>query len=110
MERVLSEIIRAAVWDRLNMLEELAINATDSTVQSVAHRELPRLIRGWHEVFAIHAPNLRGYCPECSTRRHPCAAPCSVWQAAQQHLVLADSAIPPAPTVTCSPTGIGATI
>ncbi len=110
VERVLGEILRAAVWDRLNTLQELASNATDSAVLSAAHHELPWLIQGWHEVLAIHTPDLRGYCPECSTRWHPCAAPCSVWRAAQQHFVLADSTIPPAPAVSCPPVSTDSTI
>ncbi len=87
MERVLGQILRQAVWDRLDMLDELASNADNGSLRSVARSELPRLTSGWRAVLAAHAPDPRGRCRECSNRWRPRTAPCSVWRAAHEHLV-----------------------
>lgn len=90
MDQVLGEVLRRAVWDRLHTLENMANSADDDSLL-VAYSELPRLVAGWRAVLASHSPNLRGRCPECSSRWRPCAAPCSVWLSAYKQLICADS-------------------
>ncbi|MGH3933827.1 MAG: hypothetical protein ACRDS1_02400 [Pseudonocardiaceae bacterium] len=87
VDRVLGQILRQAVWDRLDMLDELASSADNGSLLSVARSELPRLIYGWRALLATHAPDPRGRCPQCSSRWRPRASPCSVWRAAHEHLV-----------------------
>ena len=81
MDQVLGQILRQAVWDRLDMLDELASNADNGSLLSVARSELPRLTHGWRALLASHAPDSRGRCPECSGNWRDRAASCSVWRA-----------------------------
>jgi hypothetical protein len=92
VDQVLGQILRQAVWDRLDMLDELASNADNGSLLSVARSELPRLAHGWRALLAAHAPDPRGRCPECSGNWRDRAASCSVWRAAHEHLVSADAA------------------
>lgn len=86
MDQVLGQMLRQAVWERLDMLDELASSADNGSLLSVARSELPRLTHGWRALLASHAPDPRGRCPECSSRWRPRAL-CSVWRAAHEHLV-----------------------
>jgi len=95
MDQILGQILRQAVWERLDMLDELASRADAGSLLSVARTELPRLTDGWRALLAAHEPDPRGRCPECSSRWRPRAAPCTVWRAAHAHLVSAES-LPPA--------------
>jgi hypothetical protein len=45
------------VWDRLEMLDELARNADNGSLLSVACGALPRLASGWRGLLAAHAPD-----------------------------------------------------
>jgi hypothetical protein len=92
VDQVLGQMLRQAVWERLDMLDELASSADNGSLLSVARSELPRLTHGWRALLASHAPDTRGRCPECSSRWRPRAALCSVWRAAHEHLVHAESA------------------
>jgi hypothetical protein len=92
VDQVLGQILRQAVWERLDMLDELASNADNGSLLSVARSELPRLTHGWRALLASHAPDHRGRCPECSGNWRDRAASCSVWRAAHEHLVSADPA------------------
>ncbi len=92
MDQVLGQILRQAVWERLDMLDELASSADNGSLLSVARSELPRLTHGWRDLLASHAPDPRGRCPECSGNWRDRAASCSVWRAAHEHLVSADPA------------------
>ncbi|MGH3815843.1 MAG: hypothetical protein ACRDUV_25900 [Pseudonocardiaceae bacterium] len=105
VDRVLGQILRQAVWDRLDMLDELASSADNGSLLSVARSELPRLTNGWRALLATHAPDLRGRCPECSSRWRPHASPCSVWRAAHEHLVSAEAA--PQASLAASPVPAG---
>ncbi|WP_344857632.1 hypothetical protein [Amycolatopsis ultiminotia] len=87
MDQVLGQVLRNAVWERLDMLTELAERADAPSLVSVARSELPRLAEGWRAMLQAHEPDERGDCPTCSTRWHRCKAPCSVWQVAHEHLV-----------------------
>jgi hypothetical protein len=100
VKRVLGQILRQGVWDRLDMLDELASNADNGSLLSMARSELPRLTSGWCAVLAAHAPDPRGRCRECSNRWRPRSAPCLVWQTAQEHLVCAETVLQARPTIS----------
>ena len=87
VDQVLGKILRQAVWDRLDLLDELASSADNRSLLSVARSELPRLAYGWRALLATHAPDPRGRCPQCSSRWRPRTSPCSVWRAAHEHLI-----------------------
>ncbi|MEQ0561363.1 hypothetical protein ABJI51_26840 [Amycolatopsis sp. NEAU-NG30] len=87
MDQVLGQVLRNAVWERLDMLTDLANRADAQSLVSVARSELPRLTEAWRAMLKMHEPDERGDCPTCSTRWHRCKAPCSVWQVAHEHLV-----------------------
>jgi hypothetical protein len=87
VDQVLGQMLRQAVWERLDMLDELASSADNGSLLSVARSELPRLTHGWRALLASHAPDTRGRCPVCSSRWRHRAALCSVWRAAHEHLV-----------------------
>ena len=87
MDQVLGQVLRNAVWERLDMLTDLANRADAQSLVSVARSELPRLTEAWRSMLRAHEPDERGDCPTCSTRWHRCKAPCSVWQVAHEHLV-----------------------
>jgi hypothetical protein len=91
VDQVLGQMLRQAVWERLDMLDELANSADNGSLLSVARSELPRLTHGWRALLASHAPDSRGRCPQCSSRWRPRAALCSVWRAAHEHLISAES-------------------
>lgn len=91
VDQILGQILRQAVWERLDMLDELASRADAESLLSVARTELPRLTDGWRALLAAHEPDARGRCPECSSRWRPRAAPCTVWRAAHEHLVSSDT-------------------
>jgi hypothetical protein len=96
MDEILGQVLRNAVWERLDLLTELANEADAPSLLSVARSELPRLTEGWRELLAAHEPNMRGLCPECSVRWRQQKSPCSVWRAAYEHLVMGALAPTPA--------------
>ncbi|MGH3826221.1 MAG: hypothetical protein ACRDQX_03470 [Pseudonocardiaceae bacterium] len=87
VDRVLGEMLQRAVWDRLDMLEELAGSADNESLLSLARSELPRLTRAWRALLATHEPDRQGRCRTCSSRWRSRSAPCTVWRAAHEHLV-----------------------
>lgn len=87
MDQILGQILRQAVWERLDMLDALANNADGPSLASVARTELPRLTDGWRTLLRAHEPNAKGNCPNCSSRWRAQKAPCTVWQAAHHHLI-----------------------
>lgn len=93
VDQILGQILRQAVWERLDMLDELASRADADSLLSVARTELPRLTDGWRALLAAHEPDSRGRCPECSGRWRR-RGPCSVWRTAHAKLVSADSVAP----------------
>ncbi|MFC0429301.1 hypothetical protein [Kutzneria buriramensis] len=96
MDEILGQVLRNAVWERLDMLSELANRADAPSLLSVARSELPRLTDGWRALLAAHEPDEKGNCPECSTRWRQQKSPCSVWRAAYEHLVAGGLAPRPA--------------
>ncbi|GAA4865003.1 MULTISPECIES: hypothetical protein [Saccharopolyspora] len=87
MDEILGQVLRRAVWERLDLLSELADRADAPSLLSVARSELPRLTEGWRTLLAAHDADDKGNCPECSSRWRPQKAPCSVWRSAYEHLV-----------------------
>lgn len=106
MDQVLGQILRQAVWERLDMLDELASGADNGALLSVARNELPRLAHGWRALLASHVPDPRGRCPECSSYWRSRATLCSVWRAAHAHLIPADAV----PSTASTTTGSGVTV
>lgn len=96
MDQILGQILRQAVWERLDLLDELATRADAESLLSVARTELPRLTDGWRALLATHEPDAKGRCPECSSRWRPRAAPCAVWRAAHDSLLSANLVAEPA--------------
>ncbi len=107
VDRVPGQILRKAMWDRLDMLDELASNADNGSLLSVARSELPRLTSGWRALLAAHAPDPQGRCPECSQYWRPRMAPCSVWRAAHEYLVSAEAVSQGCPARSPLPVGAG---
>ncbi len=115
MDQVLGQILRQAVWERLDLLDELATHADAESLVSVARTEVPRLTDGWRALLAAHEPDSRGRCPECSRRWHPRRSPCSVWRTAHGNLVAevvsaenrraSSPPMPPAPRPAPAPAG-----
>ena len=105
MDQILGQILRQAVWERLDMLDELANSADNGSLLSAARSELPRLTHGWRALLASHAPDSRGRCPECSGHWRSRAASCSVWQAAHEHLISAETV--PSQAVSAETTASG---
>ncbi|MGH3436976.1 MAG: hypothetical protein ACRDRN_10985 [Sciscionella sp.] len=87
MDEILGQVLRNAVWERLDMLSELAHRADTPSLLSVARSELPKLTEGWRSLLASHEPDARGNCPECSSRWRQQKSPCPVWRAAYEHLI-----------------------
>lgn len=87
MDQMLGQILRRAVGERLDLLDELAAGADAQSLASVARTEIPRLTAAWRALLDAHAPDDKGRCPTCSTRWRARSAPCSVWQAAHEQLV-----------------------
>lgn len=87
MDEILGQVLRSAVRERLDVLSELADRADASSLLSVARSEIPRLTAGWRALLTAHEADEKGNCPECSGRRRPMKAPCSVWESAYEHLV-----------------------
>ncbi len=107
MDQVLGQILRQAVWDRLDLLDELASNADNGSLLSVARSELPRLTYGWRALLATHPTDPRGRCSECSSRWRPRMALCSVWRAAHEHLVSAEAVSKTQPPTSRLPVAVG---
>jgi hypothetical protein len=89
---MLGQMLRQAVWERLDMLDELAASADNPSLLSALRSELPRLTHGWRALLASHAPDPRGRCPECSSYWRSREASCSVWRTAHVHIAPAEMA------------------
>lgn len=102
MDRTLGQVLQRAVWERLDLLDELASHADARSLESVARTELPRLTDGWRSLLSSHQPDSRGRCPQCSSPWRPRQGPCAVWRAAHDSLVVARAA-GPAPSAPVQP-------
>jgi hypothetical protein len=99
VDQILGQILRQAVWERLEMLDELASHADDVSLESVARTELPRLTSGLRALLAAHEPDSKGRCPECSRRGRPLrllrlrrGRPCTLWRTAHEHFLSTEPA------------------
>lgn len=96
MDEILGQVLRNAVWERLDALTELANQADAPSLLTVARSELPRLTEGWRTLLTAHESDERGNCRECSSRWRQRKAPCAVWRSAYEHLVTGGLAPRPA--------------
>jgi hypothetical protein len=90
VDQMLGRMLRQAVWERLDMLDELATSADNGSLLSAVRSELPRLTHAWRALLASHAPDPRGRCLECSSHWRSRGISCSVWRAAHEHLAPAE--------------------
>lgn len=95
VDEILGQVLRTAVWERLDALTELANRADAPSPLSVARSEVPRIVEGWRTLLTAHASDAKGNCVLCSTRWRPRRAPCAVWHSAYEHL--AAGALAPRP-------------
>lgn len=91
----MGQVLRNAVWERLDALTELANRADAPTPSTAARSEVPRLVEDWRTLLTAHESDDKGNCAQCSTRRRPRRAPCAVWHSAYEHL--AAGALAPRP-------------
>ncbi|KEI45670.1 hypothetical protein [Saccharopolyspora rectivirgula] len=103
MDEVVGQVLRNAVWERLDMLSELANRADAQALLSVAPSELPRITAAWRALLTAHDADEKGNCPECSSRWRPRKAPCAVWHSAYEHLIT--GALAPRPARHLRPAG-----
>lgn len=96
MDTILGQVLRTAVWERLDALTELANHPDAPTPLSVARSEVPRLVEDWRTLLTAHESDDKGNCVLCSTRWRPRRAPCAVWHSAYEHLAAGALATPPA--------------
>lgn len=87
VDEILEQVLRNAVWERLDMLSELAANTGQCELVDSSSSELPKLAEGWRDLLAMHEPDDQGNCPECSSRWRQQRSPCPIWRAAYDHLV-----------------------
>lgn len=89
MDENLAATLTAAVRERLDYLDRLALDGDDPSQAALAETEIPRLTTAWRALLDQHAPDARGRCPQCSRWRRPRRHPCTVWTTAHQ-LIAAD--------------------
>jgi len=83
----MEQLLRRAVFDRLEMLSEEASNAEPGSLVSLARTEFRRLTDGWRELLASHQPDDDGRCPQCSGWLRRRRWPCPVWLSAHHYLI-----------------------
>lgn len=81
------ESLRAAVLDRLAMLDDMARNGAEESLLPLARTELHRLADGWRSLLTVHEPGEDGRCRACPARLRRRRWPCRVWTMAYQHLL-----------------------
>lgn len=86
MDEILGGLLRGAVWERIDLLNDLADTADGQALATATHGELPRLIGFWRDLLAEHEPDARGTCPRCSTPWRSVDVPCDTWRLAHEHL------------------------
>jgi hypothetical protein len=103
VDEILGQVLRNAVWERLDMLAE---SEGDDVPAPAADGDggILRLVDGWRSLLAAHEPDKHGDCPECSSRWRRQRSPCAVWRSAYEHLV--DGGLAPRPTKQEGP-GVG---
>jgi hypothetical protein len=79
--------LRAAVLQRLAMLDQLAEHGTSESLLPLARTELHRLADGWRLLLAVHEPDTDGRCRACPARLRRRRWPCRLWTMAYDHLI-----------------------
>lgn len=92
MNDVLADVMRTEVYDRLDYLDRLAIEADLRSRAALAETEIARMTAAWRALLALHQPDEYGRCPHCSRWRRPYRFPCPVWKTAREHLVAVSGA------------------
>jgi hypothetical protein len=91
VDEILGQVLRNAVWERLDMLadSEVGDDASPETTTEAKHGAggILRLVDGWRGMLAAHEPDTHGDCPECSSRWRRQRSPCAIWRSAYEHLV-----------------------
>jgi hypothetical protein len=91
VDEILGQVLRNAVWERLDMLTE-----SESRVHASPHAApsapdgpagIRRLVECWRGMLAAHEPDQHGDCPACSSRWRRQRSPCAIWRSAYEHLV-----------------------
>lgn len=88
VDRMLAAVLGRAVFERLELIEEIADRGDDGSVVRLARQELPRVLATLATILRDHEPDDAGRCPQCGGRLCRRPHPCSVWQTA--HHLLAD--------------------
>lgn len=79
--------MRAAVLQRLALLDQAAGHADARTLIPLARTELSRLADGWRLLLAVHQPNEDSRCRACPNGLRGRRWPCQVWRMAHRHLI-----------------------
>lgn len=89
---MLAAVLGRAVYERLELIEEIADRGDDASVLRLARHELPRVLATLATILRDHEPD-GGRCPRCGgwPRRRP--HPCTVWQTAH-HLITDERHLP----------------
>lgn len=88
VDRMLAAVLGRAVYERLELIEEIADRGDDASVLRLARQELPRVLATLATILRDHEPDDGGRCSRCGgwSRRRP--HPCTVWRTA--HHLIAD--------------------
>ncbi len=107
MDEILGQVLRNAVWERLDMLAESEVGegTYPQTTTGAKHGAggILRLVDGWRSMLAAHEPDTHGDCPECSSRWRRQRSPCAIWRSAYEHLVDGGLALRPTVAPTLGP-------
>lgn len=80
--------VQAAVIERLDYLDNLAINGDHESRAALATTEIARLTGAWRSLLEEHLPDGHGRCPKCSGwRLRQRRRPCTIWLMVHEHLV-----------------------
>lgn len=79
--------VQAAVIERLDYLDNLAINGDRASRAALATTEISRLTGAWRSLLEQHVANGHGRCPQCSGWRLWRRNQCRIWLMAHEHLV-----------------------
>jgi hypothetical protein len=90
MDEVLSAVLRNAMADRLTYADTLMQEPDLSTRTTLAQVEIANLSGALREILSAHQPDRDGRCAHCGLRRRKRKFPCSVWEIAHHHLLMAD--------------------
>ena len=84
---MLAAVLGRAVYERLELIEEIADRGDDASVVRLARHELPLVLATLAAILRNHEPDDAGRCPHCGGRLRRRPHPCSVWQTAHHLLV-----------------------